>query len=1401
MIPYIYNSFSALLLVAIATILSSVVHSQEHTIRSLTYEDGLSQNDVNCIYEDVYGYMWFSTHDGLSMYDGHDFTIYRHNPRDITTINSSIIHDIVGDEHGNLWIATWGKGLDYFDRYTGTFTHYRHNKGKYGLSSDYVDKLWLDKSGHLWIATDGGFNHINLNEDKVQIDKIDISSHVPEIEHSIMVYSIYEDYHGKIWLGGLGGIYEINEELDIIDYHLLHDEAGNLLMSKVNDLTQDLASSQILVGAEVGLYNLVGTTEASKKLVKIRSGNIRTLALDPQQVLWIGTDDGLLKLDVALKLETIKSDDVTDCKATKILDALNIRDIHIDPSGLLWIATWAEGAKIMSLHERAFGQIYLKDLDGHIIRSRVTCSFEDSKGFLWLSSGPFLFVSTLPNQTADDQKFRQVLKHTSDILALEEVREKKKGFLYIGSSGDDGIYSLDISKMESLGTQKLKLLQKNTKSIFSIKRTLDKSLWFGSFLNGIYRYKYEDEIGNYKKDNIKNRIGDAQSLASNVIRDIEEDKKGNIWIATDRGLSLLTFKERYRDKPNFKNYYFDITDPRSIDNDYILDIAIRDNGEIWLGTFGGGLIKMHEDKPGDYWFETFNDSDGLPSGVVKTIVEDDEGMLWLTTNAGITRFNPASKALTNYGRLDGLASLEYSESVGVKRKSGTLVFGNLSGFSEFDPGDVRSNYLVSKTVITDFLLFDESISPVQLYDGKVILNQSLDRIGEIKLEHDHNSFGFQFSALNFESPEKTRFAYILEGYDDDWKYTSAEVRKATYANLSPGNYKFKVKSSSGDDLWDDTPREISIEVMKPYYATVFAFLLYGLVVAFILYMIRRYRRVLLIYKERRDIESMRRQSQEELTRSQLVFFTNIIQKLRSPINLLFGPISLVCNNFESLSKDEIVKLLGVVQKNSKSLANFVEDFLHYRQLDTGDAKLILKYGNMSEDLRVIFSKFESFTQAKGVYYSIELEEDDLHGWYDPFSLEKIMISLFFHSLKHLDTNRRIQVKISSLIHQGLSPDEYQDQPLVRIAMSYYGRDISEGQGDRIFDKYQSGKRASLNKELGYSLTYTKTLVDQLQGSIKIESKKNGRNSFILTLPLDKRGEQISVESYTNPPAMDVLDVEAMQDDSKDVNNSCVGSGQGEKVLLIVDHNDDMRTFLSAGLKKVYNIVESKNGIHAWEKIQVSNIDIILCDVSVPGISGKQLCEKVKSSDRFGSIPFYLLTSNYTPSCERAALGIGADNLISKPVDIDMLLLRLANSLYQRQNLLETLRREALIAPVEVKIKSKDLEFIEELVHIVETHLSNPELNVEFLAMKSNKSRSSLHTKVTSIMGMTTSELIRDVRLKRAYHLLKTSDLTVKEVMHMVGFNSSSYFAKCFKSKYDVLPSERDKLVSHKAESV
>ena len=842
----------------------------------LSLEEGLSQNSVFCIFQDRKGFMWFGTEDGLNKYDGYTFTHFKNDPDNPYSISHNNVWAICEDpdENGKIfWIGTNGGGLNRFDLETETFTHYKHHPdSQNSLSHNNILTLYIDQAGILWIGTNAG----GLTRFDRKTETFTRFRHNPANPQSIgshTVWAICEDRFGTLWFGtegaGLNKLVPSSDENNTPGFEQYKHDPNNpesLGHNTVWALYVDQAG-QLWAGTEGGGLNKFNFETEAFTRFKHDPNNPHSLsndiiftiyqAPDEPGTLWIGTLDGGLNKFFPAK----------DSKSSSIFrrfthDPLNpqslsqniVLSIYKDRTGMLWVGTYNGGLNKADNRLKRFAHYQHVPGNANSLSSNTIfalCAGQSSVLWIGMGNGG---LNKFDIKTEEFTRYPTAPKNPAGLHTniIHTLYEDRAGTLWIGSYGE-GLYKMLPGQSENPAPEKQSFVQykHDPENAFSLSHNDVTAIyedragtfWIGTLGGGLNKVIPGEDGESLQTDNRNSRLSFKQyrndpqnpnSLSDDAVRFIHEDRAGNLWTGTYDGLNRLSRNAGKGDV--FTRYKNEPGNPNSLSHDRIHCIHEDGNGALWIGT-ARGLSRMSVDNQGKASFKNYREKDGLPNDVVFGILEDHYGNLWLSTNNGLSKFNPRTESFKNYDVSDGLQSNQFTLGAFCKGNNGEMFFGGIQGFNRFYPDSIRDNTIAPQIALTGFKIFNESVSynfspfeeDAASAAGDVApLQTHISETKEITLSYKQNVLTFEFAALHYAAPEKNQYAYKMEGFDEDWVY-SGNKREATYTNLDPGEYIFRVKGSNNDDIWNEAGTSLKIIIMPPFWQTwwfrAFAFLM------------------------------------------------------------------------------------------------------------------------------------------------------------------------------------------------------------------------------------------------------------------------------------------------------------------------------------------------------------------------------------------------------------------------------------------------------------------------------------------------------------------------------------------------------------------------------------------------
>jgi len=1342
---------------------------------ALTSRDGLLSNTVNAILKDRYGLMWFATDDGLNKFDGSNFTVYRHIPGDSNSLRANEILALYEDGGGNLWVGTSGGAISRYDRKKDRFLPFPPLGDVSGLVPHAVIRgICGDGRGRIWIAEFE--SPYVLDPVSGTLTKMDIGNTVGALR-GVTLECVFADSKGRVWVGTDGGLFLYQPALHRfrVFRHKPGDDAS-LVNDHVKVLAED-GSRQLWVGTTQGLCvmrpdegDFIPYRKMDPRNKVLGETAINAIVPDRDGKLWIGTMEGLHVLDV-------KSGSVSTYLPggnAHGLTSKTIKSIYIDREGIYWLGTYRGGVdkfdKNLNLFDVKLGDAF----PGGGTRSPLVTSFAERRdGKVWVGTEGGGLYSFDP--VTGVIKRAPLSIDGGERLTVLSLVLARSGRLYIGTL-EKGLIVMDtatgrIRRLTSRGVMGSggTVLSGNAMAsggavlsgddIYSMLEDREGRIWVGTNGQGVNVLENERVIARYMPAPATGQ--DILLPVNGYIRALEEDRDGNIWIGTHGGgLAVLRPGDHHFTLYNQGNSRLPFDKVHALHGD--------SRGRMWVGTYGGGLSVLDGS---DGHFVNYTEKDGLQNTTIYQIVEDAGGDIWVSTNTGLSCFAGKTKTFRNFSGLNGLQDNNFVHGAGVRLSDGELLFGGVEGFNYFYPGQLTINRNMPAVVLTDLQIANKSVQPGP---GSPIADQ-ISVADAIRLDYGQN-FALSFVALNYTLPKRNQYAYLLEGVDKEWN--AGGMNTARYTNLDPGRYRFRVKASNNDGLWSTEERTISIYVKPPFWRTVYAYIFYVLAAGGLLFYSRhrgiaRIRNKFQLERERAEVRRT-----QELDRLKLKFLTNLSHEFRTPIALIMGPVNeLLGEQQDGGSKEK----LSLIRRNAGRLLNLVNQLLDFRKMEEQELKLVVTPGELVSFVRDVVQSFSDLSGRKHIRLDFTSNIQRFDVPFDHDKIERILFNLLSNAFKFTLEEGSISV----LMKAAAEPDEA-GKSRVSIRVADTGIGIPADMMQRIFDRFfqHSSGEAVLNQGTGIGLSITKEFVRMHGGTIEVESEPGRGSVFTVHIPFAVAEEGVVAEGVA---AEEVVAAEGVAAEGGAAEEPSADPGM--PTVLLVEDNEDFRWYLKDNLKRNYRIVEAANGNEGWQKALAAHPQLIVSDISMPQMDGILLSKKLKADKRTCHVPIILLTAVTGEAQQVLGLETGANDYITKPFNFEVLHAKMRSLLALGRNQKSIYTRQIKLVQPEPGVQTEDERLLQAVAHCLEENIFSTELSVEFLSRQVGMSRSSLYRKILEITGETPVEYIRSFKLEKAAMLLEKSDLTVAEVAYQTGFTTPNYFARAFKAKFNILPSE------------
>lgn len=1327
----------------------------ELVFRNLDEDLGLSNSNVLSILRDSHGMMWYGTAYGLYRYDGTRTKSF-FNSKDTTSISHNTIIKLAIGPENQLWVKNVNNQYDVFDQEIEKFTRGTSKfTQRYQLASDSIGVVMKDRQGRFWFThpRKGISIYDPVRKTTNYLKAGAANGHLA----SDLIAGIAESPDGMIWAVNQSGMIELIDPNRLIVTKTLRIPRSKIPDSANYEVVMDSEGDAWVFDPERdlgvfwvdGLSHEIFTNRENEGLVRLNNNMVKAVVEAKKGQIWLGTDHGGINI-IDKNSKTVRFFDNKNNPESSMPHNV-VYSLYKDSEEIIWIGTHKKG--VSYYHQ------------GLLRFSHVRKNFSET--------------NSLP--------FNDVNAFVEDSL----------GNLYIGTNGGGLIY---FDRKTKSYTQ-FRHDPTNPSSLTGdviVDLMLDHSgnLWIGTYLNGLGKFD-GDTFTNYPY-----RQGDPNGIPGPNIWKLFEDSKNRIWIGTLRsGMSVLD-----PDRRTFHKHPAG-SEPFRPHNQYITGFAEDLAGNIWIGggsglnvvnydkkttayyseTQGNGLkesntTELFTDSKGIIWLTTqdglhyfdredsvfvhYGEEEGLPTAYLVDLLEDGQGNLWISSQMGLSyaqinrNAKPFQIIFQNFDQKDGLQASLFNKNSSLKTSSGEFIFGGPNGYNIFKSENFAFEQNNPPVVFTDFQLFNESVAVGEEIGNRILLAKSLENTEKLVLKHDENMFSIGFSALNFLYPEKNKYRYKMLGFNDDWIYLNEDLAKVTFTNLDPGNYTLVVQPGTVLDGWSAEEYKLEIKIQAPFWRTPLAYLAYLVMLGVLVY----YSRDLTLkrQKERFERENALREAKrvQELDKLKTKFFTNLSHEFRTPLSLILTPAEhLLAGSTDHLLTGQY----KIIQRNARRLLKLVNQLLDVKNADKGALAFHPSEGDLVQFIRESISDFKELSENQHIGLGFETNLESQQAIFDSDKLEKVIFNLLSNAFKFTPEDGRITVNLEIYT-------EHEERGVLALSVSDTGVGISPEDQDKIFDRFYTteGHGQQLNQGSGIGLSLAHDFAKIMGGSIEVQSELGIGSVFTLRMPV---GLVLSEEDGDCLPSDESL-----------------AKSEKDSILIVEDHRE-FRNYLKDCLSDTYQVLTAANGVQAWELAQRHIPDLVISDWMMPMMDGKELCQRIKADIKTSHIPVILLTAKKSEENLLKGLDSGCNLYLTKPFNLEVLQLSVKNLLRERNVMQEQNRKKIKVNASEVEVVSMDDQLIQNAVALVEQHMQDEQLSVEFLSGELAMSRVHLYKKLQSLTGKSPIEFIRLIRMQRAAQLLTKSQLSIAETAYRVGYNNAKYFAKHFKAEFGILPSE------------
>ena len=1371
----------------------STAQHREYIYDHFNISNGLISDNVFKVVVDREGRAWIITYNGLQRYNGYEFETYTTKQGEQGSLTSNFVEDVFEDHDGDL-IVILEDAIDIYDKQTDRFQNLLSNLPFAAIPRNEISRYASavqDSAGSIWV---------NCNNQLVRIDRN---------KKDFIIYP--DEFHGRFVLNGDSTLMWIITDREIKQYNLedkllsistISDIPSPVPIERVNVIYCD-SDGNLWLGTSAGLFLfdarnfrildphmfIEHPSEESGPLTQ----NITAIYEDYRKDLWVASGSTLVRIDLTTGDVRQLRHEIENYNS--ILDE-QITGIHGDHTGIIWVTYLNEGLTRINIKTKNFrsyryNPVGQTGLGGNTVRS----VYKDERGVLWVG----LYNDGLDRidiQSGVVSHFKQDRGKGNSICSnyISALFVDRSGRLWIGSH-DNGLCYADQPYGKKLIFNKPSFLN-STEEIYHILGDSLGRVWIGT-RSGLGMFDYPSGSFRWilRDHNVQSFLFDGNS----------------VWIASwNQGLCRLNFRE---DQFQLETPVFDSLtsifhlpangESEGRMNDGMISgnlqncISIyRDpGGIIWLGTYDRGLVKAVETLDGFRFFH-YGLKEGAPGNAVYGVTGDQDGNIWISTEHGIGRFDPARESFDNYYREDGLLSNYFMWKSYFRAPDGELFFGSVDGLNLFRPEEISREDEIPRIFVSEIRIQNQLIGCGDTVHGEVILDRHITYKDTLVLNHWNRNFSFGFYSTGYVSHEQVRYEHMLLGYDREWVMNPRGNRTASYNNLEPGTYQFRVRATLNESKWGDGFEEKTVMILPPWWKTKLAYAIYFMVIAGLVFLISFMLLKFLGLKHELIYN-------EKLHQTKLMFFTNISHEFKTPLSLISAPLNDILNEKGLTPHDR--KNLQTAKQNADNLLNLVNELMEFRRTDTGNSKLRCEPIELTGYINEVALQFESIAGQKGIHFYHNVPREPVKVWVDRKKFRRIINNLLENALKY--TREEGLVTLSVIpdpsrfsFKPGLHTlylnraDRHMDY--IGILVSDTGLGISRESLPRIFDRYYQieAERAGQHIGSGIGLALVKNLVLMHRGEIRVASEREVGTEILILLPLGdqhlkEEEKTVSMEEIQGKEEAGAVEfgTGSIASVKKSTHEGPVPKDGLPMVLLVEDHVE-LRHYIGENLADEFRVLEAANGAEGLTILERHRPDLIIADWIMPVMDGAAFIKAVRSDPRHNTIPLILLTAKDEVKDKQIGLEMGADQVIGKPFNIELLKAQVKRTIRNYRDRGRKFSLENMENLEEVR-RTREAYFLNELERIIREHIRETSLNAGTIARELGVSRTVLYDRIRSMTGQTIGEYIQRFRLKHAIRLMLYENVSVSEVYIMVGFSSSSYLIRLFRKYYQTTPRE------------
>ncbi|PWG81145.1 hybrid sensor histidine kinase/response regulator [Pararcticibacter amylolyticus] len=1308
---------------------------------------------IHSITKDSIGRIWFSGYDALFMYNGNSFI----QMNDLVTSHSPGVYwaygQVITDKSKRLYVAT-NQGLMRFNYQTQKFQR---------VLTGNIAMVIPGEDGLIWLVRDGKVESFHPGQ------LPDVTHYPPLTNISALVSTrkhVYIAAGRKVYrIHSKTGKYTLFSDLGDNPYvikDVLEHKGSVYILTQMNGLLE--CSSEGKIVRHFNLSSFYGKT-----------ANAKSLYLDSSNIIWVATQSGLFLLDPLTKETRLLRSNLHYAYS---LPNNSVWSVYPDPDGGVWIGTY--GGKLAYLTFFDNDVNYFKPTLGGLNHPIVSCFEEDAQGNLWIGTeGGGLNYWNRKNDHFSYYTQENKTGITSNMIKNLHY-DKETNILHV-STFNGGIEQFDSRQQRFIDLHLSHPANSQLLSVYDFAMEGDSGIWM---TNPDAELIYKD-----KKKGTAEVVSFFDPKGNRVRMRIEtlfRDKGEKLWLMTHTGLYVVDVRSR-----RIVKHYYMPNVPYSVNS--LCSYYITSGSDIWLGTRGGGVNRLGKD--GSY--VNFGEKEGLLGKTVFGILEDSGSKdVWFSTNDGLYYYEHAKKKIKKFPiDVSSLCGTFYVRSC-FKTSKGEMLFGGTNGFILFSPGKIRQNNQKPKVFFTDLLINNKKIVPG---NGDSPLTQDISTLSypagnnhnKIVLSHRQANIEIRVSANSYLQADKNQYAYRMLGLSDKW-YTLPKGQKSVqFFNLPAGKYIFEIKAANNDGLWGDYISTLYFEIQPSPFFSVWAYIIYSILILCIVYFIWRYFTNKKIFRHQLEMEQIKEQNMKKLTQARINFFTNISHDLKTPLTLVIDPLKQLKELLPEKNSSNANAYVNLIEKNVNRIQRMISQLLQFREIESQKITINEQLGDLIQYLGDIFSLFELYANKKGIETSINSDMESFYTKFDHDVIEKIFTNLFSNAIKYTTENGFAGVKISrsaqeELLQLGLpakAENEY-----ISVAITNTGTEIPEDKKEAIFESFNrlSADKPDFEKSTGLGLAIVRELVSHLEGKVTLHSGDSKVTfTVVLPFPVNVAKTENNVASYDYT----ISEIDNILAESKEMNLLDKRRRKANSIVVIED-DPSLRAYMEQRLSEHYNIYTASNGNEGIAKTEKIFPQVVITDLMMPEADGFDVCRRLRSNIKTSHIPIVVLSAMGKETENKIkALESGANVFIDKPFNMDFLLKQVDNLIKTQNELKESYSKKYIAEPSKITISSTDEDLLKRAMEHVEKNISNINYDVESFVSDMGIGRTLLYQKINDILGMSIKEFIIDVRLKRGAQLLQESELTVSEISYETGFNNPKYFSICFKKQFGLTPTE------------